>query len=155
MTARGGLCIIALLAAWPAFAQPQCTPGEAATSDHADIVSTAGGTYSQRHRLSQTPEVKRQVLARYGVPWADRALYEDDHDLPLCAGGADTIANRWPQLLTGTWNAHDKDRLEAETCLQIRQGRISVADGQARFLAPTDWRASYCATFKTDPRCPR
>lgn len=162
---RTALALILTCLATAALAEPQCTlgelpdqrpgctPGAAATSDHADITSTAGGTYSQRHRLSQTPEIKRQVLERYGVPWADRSQYEDDHDLPLCAGGSDAIENRWPQQLTGEWNAHDKDRLESESCLAIRQGRITVAEAQARFLAPADWRVSYCAVFPTDKRC--
>jgi hypothetical protein len=129
-----------------------CTPGEAATTDWADICGREGGTYSQRHRLSQNPQTKREVLARYGVPWSQARTVEDDHDLALCAGGADTVANRWPQSRIGKWNAGQKDKLEALTCHQLCSREITVEEAQGRFLAPSDWRTAYCANFQ-DAAC--
>jgi hypothetical protein len=133
---------------------PVKTPGAVASTDVHDVCGKAGGlTYSKRHRLSQNETVKREVLSRYGVPWAARGTVEDDHDVPLCAGGSDAVANRWPQPREGKWTAGDKDKLETLTCQQVCTGGLLLKDGQARFLAPADWRQSFCAVF-TDPRCP-
>lgn len=124
---------------------PALTPGTAATSDEQDVCSTEGGTYSQRHRLSQNERVKRQVLARYGVPWEDRDKYEDDHAVPLCAGGSDAVGNRWPQPRFGAWNAALKDRLEALACHQLCTAhKIQIDEAQGWFIAPADWRDAYC-----------
>lgn len=122
-----------------------CTPGKFETNDINQICGrTSGGTYSQTHRLSQTPETKHQVMSRYGVPWGDRSKYEDDHDGPLCLGGSDSIANRWPQTRSGDWPASKKDRLETESCKMVCAGQVSVDEAQSWFLAPADWRIAYC-----------
>lgn len=124
---------------------PSITPGLAASADEGDVCSRDGGTYSQRHRLSQTPEVKRQVLARYGISWADRRDVEDDHLLPLCAGGADSVVNRWPQPRSGEWTASMKDELEAYACRHVCDlHSVSLAEAQSWFIAPADWRQAYC-----------
>lgn len=132
---------------------PGCTPGLAASTDITDICSHEGGTYSQRHRLNQNPETKREVLERYSVPWKARSAYEDDHDVPLCLGGSDSIQNRWPQPRDGKWNAGQKDKLEALMCRLVCQGKATVDGAQAVFLAPADWRAGYCTGFPEDPAC--
>lgn len=131
---------------------PKITPGEAASTDEAEVCGFVDGrSYSQRHRLSQNPATKRQVLSRYGVEWTSRALYEDDHNLPLALGGSDSIANRWPQPRYGAWNAGLKDALETRAWEMVchehyRDPKTGLAleDAQALFLAPADWRVSYC-----------
>lgn len=131
---------------------PAITPGMVASTDHADVCSHAGGTYSQRHRLSQTPETKQHVMAAYNVPWATRGRYEDDHIIPLCLGGSDDVRNRWPQpRKETTWKAADKDRLEAEACRQVCSGHVSLSEAQGWFMP--DWRKAYCLRFPDDRRC--
>lgn len=51
---------------------------------------------------------RRADFARYGLPWSERSRYEDDHLVPLCLGGSDTMANRWPELRWGEWNAYKR-----------------------------------------------
>ena len=158
----------ALLLAGPAMAQqPQCrpgvvpdqsagcTPGDTASTDEDEVCSrTAEGTYSQRHRLSQTPAVKQQVLSRYGVPWSARAHYEDDHDVPLCLGGSDSVTNRWPQPRDGEWSSALKDKLEALACHKVCvTHEVMLQDAQAWFRAPADWREAYCREIGGTP-CP-
>lgn len=146
------------------------TPGEFASADQRDICGKVGGlTYSKRHRISQNEQTKREVMERYGVPWLERWKYEDDHDVPLCAGGSDSVSNRWPQPrrydtddnpidwgpASPLWTAEDKDKLEAETCRQLcGSHEISVDEAHRRFTAPSHWPDAYCQLFD-DPRCAR
>jgi hypothetical protein len=155
-----GIVAVVAIAAWAAgdkpalvVPNPVITRGEVATSDKAEICRWVDGlSYSQNHRLSQNPETKRQVLARYGVAWSERADFEDDHDVPLCLGGSDSIANRWPQPRVGVWNSAKKDDLEAVACRQVCDGEVRLETAQGWFLAPADWRVAYCEHF-SDPAC--
>src|SRR5215472_9771699 len=113
--------------------------GEVASTDVNDIcagkglyrnVPHPGGTYSQRHRLSQNEAVKRQVMANSGVPFKDKAHFEDDHFAPLCLGGSDSINNRWTQPRFGTWNAAKKDQLEGASCDMVCKGEAQLKDAQ-------------------------
>jgi len=113
-------------------------------------VAHAGGTYSQNHRLSQNEQTKRAVMEQSGIPWEDRIHYEDDHMTPLCAGGSDSIRNRWAQPRFGVWNSARKDELEAAACQMICSGEVDLPTAQGWFnttITP-DWRAPYCATFE-------
>lgn len=118
-------------------------------------VKHAGGTYSQNHRLSQNDRIKRQVMAASGVPWKDRAHYEDDHYCPLALGCSDNIENRWAQPRFGNWHAAKKDKLETAAVMMVCAGDVSLKEAQAWFqtrLTP-DWRVPYCAEFQDDPDC--
>lgn len=121
------------------------TPGMVATTDVADVCSRDGGSYSVRHRLSQNPETKREVLAKYGLSMSDARQVEDDHNIPLCLGGSDDVANRWPQPRDGEWTSDQKDELEAFACREVCHGRTTLAAAQGWFLAPADWRVAYQA----------
>lgn len=132
---------------------PSITPGVVATTEKSEVCGVVNRmTYSQRHRLSQTPETKRLVFASYGIPWADAGKYEDDHDVPLCLGGADTLENRWPQPRYGTWTAGMKDHLETLACSRVCHDMMPLAEAQAWFTGP-DWREAYCREIKGHP-CP-
>jgi hypothetical protein len=67
--------------------------------------------------------------------------------VPLCLGGADAPANRWPEPGWGIWNYHEKDRLEGYACQMVCSGRIGLGAAQRWFLAPSDWRAAYRRVF--------
>lgn len=148
---------------------PSKTPGVVLTTDRATICSMyanpgegcepghqcgVAGSYSQRHRRT-TREMKEEVLARYGIlSDAEHFTGEIDHLVPLCAGGQDDVFNLWPQPASGTWNYHDKDRLETWACRQICSAR-TMTPVQAQALFMPDWRVSLCRTWPTDSRCPR
>jgi hypothetical protein len=114
-----------------------------------------GGTYSQTHRLSQNEAVKRQVMANSGVPFKDKAHFEDDHFAPLCLGGSDSINNRWAQPRFGVWNAAVKDHLEGTACEMVCNGEVELPVAQNWFNTRMtyDWRVPYCTVFKDDPDC--
>ncbi len=76
-----------------------------------------------------TLEMKQDVFRRYGVPWADRALYETDHLIPRELGGADDILNLWPE----PWpDARRKDRLENRLHAAVCAGLLTLPEAQDR-----------------------
>ena len=104
------------------------TPGAVASTDIAEICESdgePGSAYSRAHR-SMNEVARRADFARYGIPWSERGRYEDDHLVPLCLGGADTTANRWPQPRWGEWNAYQKDDLEGYACRTVCAGRLGA-----------------------------
>jgi hypothetical protein len=77
-------------------------------------------------------ETARYVFELYGIPYAQHRNYELDHLIPRCLGGADTVANLWPQPLP---EALKKDRRwEIRICRAVcRDGTVSIEDGQSFF----------------------
>ena len=73
----------------------------------------------------------------------DPTDYEEDHLVPLCAGGHPTDPrNLWPQRASGDWNYKVKDLLEAWVCRSLCRGDLTLEAAQAAFLEP-DWRRRY------------
>lgn len=131
----------------------QLTPGAVASGDAAEVCESdgrPGSAYSRAHREMNEAQ-RRADFARYGTPWANRRLYEDDHLVPLCLGGADAAANRWPQPRSGQWSSYEKDRLESYACRQVCAGTLSLGEAQHWFLAPADWREAYRRIFESAP----
>jgi hypothetical protein len=113
---------------------PAASAQEIASHDLAAICASdgrGGSAYSRAHR----------VVWRHGV-----AGYENDHIVPLCLGGADTDANVRLQPLD---EARLKDRLEAQACREVCDGRVLLAVAQAWFMG--DWRVAYQAQFGRAP----
>ncbi len=73
---------------------------------------------------------KAEIFAQYdSIGFNTRSMkrkaFKIDHYIPLCAGGANTIENLWPQ--------HESiykitDALEAKICEKMGQGRLKQAD---------------------------
>lgn len=128
---------------------PALTPGVVASANIAEVCESdgrPGSAYSRAHReLSERQ--RRADFARYGVPWSEHRSYEDDHLVPLCLGGADAEANRWPEPRWGSWSSYEKDHLEGYACRMVCAGRISLDSAQRWFLAPVDWRDAYRRAF--------
>ena len=126
---------------------PTLTPGvidQTCTADTLKNTTTTG-------RRNTTAAMKAEAYAKYGMAPHQGACSgpegcEVDHRVPLEVCGLDDQANLWPMPYDGTCNAHDKDRLENATKRDIVAGTITVAEGQARFLAP-DWRVEYQKRF--------
>src|SRR5947207_6870373 len=88
-----------------AVPNPTLTPGFARPMAREAVCAVRWGL-DRRH---VTITMRRAVFAAYGVPWADRGLYEVDHLIPRELGGADDVRNLWPQR----WpDARQKDRDE-------------------------------------------
>lgn len=139
----------------PEVPDARLTPGAVASTDTADVCGHAGGlSYSQQHRHTEV-SVKVAIMREYGKAPGRAGDGEIDHLVPLCLGGADRPANLWWQPGDGqgaSFTYHDKDRLEAEACREVCEGKVPVATAQAWFLAPADWRTAYCRHF-ADARC--
>jgi hypothetical protein len=80
------------------------------------------------------------VFAAYGIPLTDRSHYEVDHLIPRELGGADDERNLWPQPWTGTYNAHQKDRLENALHRAVCAGTVTLAHAQEAIRS--DWIAA-------------
>lgn len=73
-----------------------------------------------------THAMKVIIAKNYGVPESDWSSYEFDHLIPLSAGGSGDIENIWPQPLD---EAHDKDRIEQQVYLGLKNDTITQAQG--------------------------
>ena len=102
---------------------PRCTPGAVDSAvTQANLRSTAcrkgGYTGSVRPPESVTYQIKRRLLAAYGIPVADIGQYELDHLVQLSGGGSSDVRNLWPEpnvLYSGAGSSsvhNDKDRVE-------------------------------------------
>jgi len=90
---------------------------------------------------------KRRVYERYGIPRpannrGSTQVCEIDHLVPLELGGADTLANLWPECSSGYagWDGagfRDKDHFENYLRRQVCSGSISLSDAQSEIA--TDW----------------
>ena len=84
---------------------PDLTPGVVRPLTLHQICTTRWGTWSQRHTV------------------------EFDHLIPRSLGGADAVANLWPQ----PWaDAHAKDVVEARLARGICDGSIPLAAARAQ-----------------------
>ena len=128
------------------------TPGRVRVLSHKAICETKWG----RDQRSVTTAMKRQVFQSYDLSGNDDASqgcrrqangrrYEIDHRVPRCAGGADHVANLWPQCYSGAWSAILKDRLEVRVCKDICNGDLTVDEAQDIFLG--DWHEGYRRYF--------
>lgn len=94
--------------------------------------------------------MKMQVFTSYGysgnddpkcVP-AGKRRCEIDHLISRELGGADEVANLWPQAYgTSPWNAVIKDKLENRLNKEMCAGQITLRE--ARQMLKDDWRVAY------------
>lgn len=110
------------------------TPGAADPAATWNVICN-GTTRDRRH---VTAAMKAEVLAAYNIQRTQASYYEIDHLVPLAIGGANTVANLWPQ----PWvEADQKDVLEVE--LQRRVCRGLLPQAQAQREIAVDWPAAY------------
>ena len=151
MTTRLALCLAILVmvpsrfgfaAELPMVPDDALTPGVVASSDPATVC--AAKSYSKAHRAT-TAATKRAVYRSYGIAPAGRD-FEIDHRLPLALGGADAIANLWPQQGWTHPSYHDKDRLEQRLWIMVCKHRaMPLATAQQMLLG--DWIQAYRQLF--------
>ena len=127
---------------------PRLTPGAinpAVTEATIDAtICVRGWTRTIRPPADYTEALKRRQIREYG--YGDRRLrsYEEDHLIPLDAGGSpDDPRNLWPeprQAVDG-WDADRKDELEAVMVRLVCEHRVPLREAQ-RAMA-SDWIAAY------------
>ncbi len=101
------------------------TPGVVRTTDRQAICT--GTTKTVRHT---TAGMKAAVYAAYGIRSHPTGAFEIDHLVPLELGGADTVANLWPEPAKPVPGFHQKDLLENALHKAICTGRLSPDSAQ-------------------------
>ena len=132
--------VLLLLSAPARAAEPPATPDSIMTPGAVDPAATRdvvcnGTTRSRRHVSSA---MKAAVLAAYNIPDAESPDYEIDHLVPLAIGGANVVANLWPE----PWaEAVHKDVLKVELQRRVCHGLLPQAEAQREVAL--DWVATY------------
>ena len=134
-------------AAGSALPMPTLTPGAVSTLTAAELCA---GNRSSR---TVTDDVRRRVLARYGMEHMPADRYELDALVTLELGGTVEAENLWPQpYASSLWNAHVKDALERLLADEVCEGRVPLSQAQQEIA--TDWVAAYKRRFHTDTPMP-
>lgn len=118
------------------FALPDraLTPGETVSVSRGHLCAL-GYSKAVRH---VTPAMKRQACALYGAAACPGPRWELDHLISLELGGANSIANLWPQPIA---EARKKDVLENFLHRAVCTGAIDLKDAQHDIA--TNWPAAY------------
>jgi len=131
------LVVFALLSAPPPrcvarglLPDPQCTTGE--VDPALTRAEVCGRPTRARRRVPAS--VRAAVLRAYGVPAAEVWRYEVDHLVSLEVGGANSLANLWPQPIQ---SARRKDVIENWLHREVCTGRMAIQDAQNRLA--NDW----------------
>jgi hypothetical protein len=144
------IVIIALVTAWSSVAAAGDLPTASLTPGEPDPVLTQQKLCAKKFRTGPfrhvTAALKAKVYANYGMrdhkgACAGKEGCEVDHLISIELGGANTVANLWPQPYRGTWGAHVKDKLENKLHKLVCAGTLSLEDAQDEIA--TDWVASY------------
>src|SRR5689334_22129421 len=100
----------------------RCTPGDIIPQNTKEVICDPAFRSWLFRDSSTSRAEKREVYKMYGIPrpFNNRGrnqMCEIDHLVPLELGGADTMANLWPQCSLGysDWEGtdfHDKDHFE-------------------------------------------
>lgn len=141
-------------------ADPKCTPGSTNPTLTLAVLSDADfRTGCVRDHLSSAT-AKNKTYEWYGLTKPDEntgstQTCELDHLIPLYIGGADDLANIWPQcgptdvtLMQRYFK--QKDQVEVYIGIMVRKKKIKLADAQKGMA--TDWTQylsamkKYCAT---------
>jgi hypothetical protein len=129
------MTLLALLLAALSFAAPnkKLTPGatdpRVTQATIQETICKPGFTATVRNTSLAT---KKLVFERYGIAWADHALYEVDHLVSLELGGADVVTNLWPEPYNGALGARQKDVVETTLKREVCAGKRTLKDAQAR-----------------------
>jgi hypothetical protein len=116
-----------------------CTPGTAFASATPAQVCAEG--YSKTVRAVSVA-IKKKVFKEYGVAYPQPfGSYEVDHLIPLEIGGANDIANLFPEPAEPSPGFHEKDLVEDYLHDEVCAGRLDIAEAQMEIAA--DWQRIY------------
>lgn len=115
------------------------TPGAVRTTNEKDVCNERTPQFR-----NTTEKMKNEVYAEYGVE-RDKGICaggcEVDHLISLEIGGADVVANLWPQPSQPVPGFHQKDVLENYLHKQVCDGGMPLRDAQQGIAR--DWYAMY------------
>ncbi len=117
----------AIAAPFPSGPDPKLTPGKLC-SNAAQYRYPEHVPYCER---DVDPMLKVQIIKNYDeqlgytIERMDRQAFKIDHLIPLCVGGANDVANLWPQHMTVYVIT---DPLEAELCKKMSAGRLKQVE---------------------------
>jgi uncharacterized protein DUF3761 len=125
---------------------PSLTPG---ASNPAVTQATVASTVCTKGYSSSVRNVsnaaKHQVYVEYHIPKAQQRNYVIDHLIPLEVGGANDLANLWPQPKA---EAKVKDREEGTLHGDVCRGDVTLADAQRIAVGPVDAGLTAAVTAK-------
>jgi hypothetical protein len=114
----------------------RCTPGAIdPTITQATISTTicrAGYTATVRPPVAETDKAKAAQYTAYGIPHGTAS--ELDHEVPLVLGGANDIANLWPEVGK---IPNPKDQVETTLAKAVCAGKVRLTDAQTAIAE--DW----------------
>lgn len=119
------------------------TPGAIQSSDTAAICTPG---WAEAHR-DVSEATKDQVAGEYGL--SSRDGYEIDHLIPLELGGANSVANLWPEPYDSPYGATQKDGLEDYLHDQVCHHGMPLS--QAQHAIAANWYAAWVAAGKPTP----
>ena len=126
----------------------RCSPGAYSSGLTASVLCAPGFRTSSIRNVPESE--KHAVETEYGmVPTSYGRTIEIDHIVSLELGGANDIANLFPEPGSGTANYHVKDRLENRVHDIVCGGGMTLRSAQ-RGIA-SDWEALYRHVFGTPP----
>lgn len=121
----------------------RCSPGAIDRSRPASVLCDASFHTGTVRNVSDA--TKHAIEIEYGLaPKAYGSSLEIDHIVSLELGGANDIANLYPELAPGF---HVKDKLENRLHRLVCAGKLSLRTAQRRIAS--DWTALYPTAFGT------
>jgi hypothetical protein len=125
--------------ATPAYSDtpnPALTPGAINSAvTQANIGSTICSKGYATSVRNVSNAVKHQVYAEYHIGRSQQRRYVIDHLIPLEVGGANALANLWPELKS---ESKVKDKLENALHGDVCRGDLTLADAQHIATGPVD-----------------
>ena len=104
-----------------------CTPGQIRSFSAARV---CGPAYTEGARFVSA-SLRARVFSEYGVAPAIQPSYQVDHLIPVSLGGANSLANLWPQP-PSTYPV--KDRLEVALWRAVCRNHLTGAEQQNLFV---------------------
>ena len=112
-----------------------CTPGAVFADATPATICVSGYTKTVRNVSVAT---KRSVYKEYGLSYPQPSgAYEVDHLIPLELGGANDIANLFPEAAKPTPGFHEKDLVENYLHQKVCDGELALAYAQQQIA--TNW----------------
>jgi hypothetical protein len=143
---RNGSCSVIFRNGYP-LPDPRCTPGGIEASVNVDTLRDPQWRTRCVRNCESSEEKKQTVYRWYGISrpkgnTGTNQICELDHLVPLELGGADGMANIWPECGPSDVLLEDryfviKNRVESYLANQVKAGRIQLSDAQ-RGIAE-DW----------------
>lgn len=137
---------------------PACTPGDILNSTEDEVCSPSFHTGTVRNKTTSAAQ-KNKVYPIYGIDHPEHntgstQVCEIDHLVALELGGADTMANLWPECSPGyaNWQGpsyKDKDGFENYLWFHVCINKdVTLRDAQIEIA--TDWRKYWELAGKPD-----